>query len=86
MGKCSAELLPTTFPNPASQVIITEAAAYLQARAADFRPDTGLLLGTGLGALAREVEIEVEISYADILATTRAEPRLSALIKRVLGG
>ncbi len=44
----------------------TEAAAYIQARAAGFQPATGIILGTGLGALAREVEVEVEISYADI--------------------
>jgi purine-nucleoside phosphorylase len=43
-----------------------EAVAYIQSRAADFQPDTGIILGTGLGTLAHEVEVEHEISYADI--------------------
>ena len=38
----------------------------MRARAANFQPATGIILGTGLGALAREVEILHEISYADI--------------------
>ena len=42
------------------------AAAYIQAHSNHFQPDTGIILGTGLGALAREVEIEHEINYADI--------------------
>ena len=45
---------------------LREAAAYIRAHTADFQPDTGLILGTGLGALAREVEAVAEISYADI--------------------
>ena len=45
---------------------LEEAAAYIQAHSNHFRPHTGIILGTGLGALAKEVEIEHEINYADI--------------------
>ncbi len=42
------------------------AAAYIRQHSNHFQPHTGIILGTGLGALAREVEIEHEINYADI--------------------
>lgn len=42
------------------------AADYIQAHSQNFQPETGIILGTGLGALAREVAVEHEISYADI--------------------
>jgi purine-nucleoside phosphorylase len=42
------------------------AASYIQANSAHFQPAVGIILGTGLGALAREVEVEYEINYADI--------------------
>ena len=45
---------------------IQAAAAYIQAHSANFQPTTGIILGTGLGALAKEVEVAHEISYADI--------------------
>ena len=45
---------------------IQAAVAYIQAHSANFQPATGIILGTGLGALAQEVEIEHEINYADI--------------------
>jgi len=45
---------------------ISEAAAYIQAHSHNFRPETGIILGTGLGALAKEVDVEHEMSYADI--------------------
>ena len=45
---------------------INEAVAYIQAHSQNFRPETGIILGTGLGALANEVEVEHEINYADI--------------------
>ena len=43
-----------------------EAATFIQARSNNFQPATGIILGTGLGALAKEVEVQYEISYADI--------------------
>ena len=45
---------------------LREAAAYIQARSNNFLPETGIILGTGLGALAKEVEVEYEINYTDI--------------------
>ncbi|WP_310395045.1 purine-nucleoside phosphorylase [Hymenobacter sp.] len=45
---------------------LQEAAAYIQAHSQNFQPVTGIILGTGLGGLAKEVEIEHEINYADI--------------------
>lgn len=42
------------------------ATTYIQARSNHFQPDTGIILGTGLGALTREVEVEYEINYTDI--------------------
>jgi purine-nucleoside phosphorylase len=44
---------------------VAEAADYLRARMKG-RPDTALMLGSGLGALADEVEDPVAIAYADI--------------------
>ncbi|MGI4738208.1 MAG: purine-nucleoside phosphorylase [Janthinobacterium lividum] len=48
------------------QQLIQEAVAYIQAHSANFQPTTGIILGTGLGALAKEVEVAYEINYADI--------------------
>jgi len=45
---------------------IQEAVAFIQNQTQHFQPATGIILGTGLGALAREVEVVYEISYADI--------------------
>ncbi|HEX8330100.1 MAG TPA: purine-nucleoside phosphorylase [Hymenobacter sp.] len=45
---------------------LREAAAYIQAHSQHFQPEMGIILGTGLGALANEVEVEHEINYADI--------------------
>jgi purine-nucleoside phosphorylase len=46
--------------------LLREAAAYIQDRTNSFEPETGIILGTGLGALAKEVVVEHEIDYADI--------------------
>jgi len=45
--------------------IIKEVAAFLQQKGIK-SPDTGIVLGTGLGKLVKEIEIEVELDYADI--------------------
>ncbi|MEE9578138.1 MAG: purine-nucleoside phosphorylase, partial [Gemmatimonadota bacterium] len=34
--------------------------------ASDFRPEIGIVLGTGLGALAAEIEVEASIPYEEI--------------------
>ena len=45
--------------------MIKEVAAFLQSKGIT-SPDTGIVLGTGLGRLVTEIDIEVAIDYADI--------------------
>ncbi|MEI6060900.1 MAG: purine-nucleoside phosphorylase [Bacteroidota bacterium] len=45
--------------------VIKEVAAFLRQKGIT-SPDTGIVLGTGLGKLVSEIDIEVEIDYADI--------------------
>lgn len=44
---------------------IQEATAYLQSKT-DFKPEVGIILGTGLGALVKDIEIEIAVNYEDI--------------------
>ena len=44
---------------------IEEASSYLE-KFMDERPETGIILGTGLGALVNEIDTVEEIEYADI--------------------
>jgi purine-nucleoside phosphorylase len=44
---------------------IQEALAYLRSRT-DFEPRTGIVLGTGLGNLTDDLQVEIEIDYPDI--------------------
>jgi len=44
---------------------INEVAAFLRSKGIT-SPDTGIVLGTGLGKLVNEIEIEVALDYADI--------------------
>jgi purine-nucleoside phosphorylase len=44
---------------------IRETAAYIQSKI-DFKPDTGIILGTGLGGLVEQINIKHSISYEDI--------------------
>lgn len=45
---------------------LREAAAYIRVNSQNFQPEVGIILGTGLGALAKEVEVAHEINYAEI--------------------
>lgn len=45
--------------------IIKEVAAFLQSKGIT-SPDTGIVLGTGLGKLVTEIDVEFAIDYADI--------------------
>ena len=45
--------------------MIKEVAAFLQSKGIT-SPDTGIVLGTGLGRLVKEIDIEVSIDYGDI--------------------
>jgi len=44
---------------------IKQAAAFIKNQL-DFKPETGIILGTGLGGLVKLMEVEKEISYDDI--------------------
>ncbi len=46
--------------------LIREASDYIQKQTANFQPQFGIILGTGLGSLIDEVAIEHTINYEDI--------------------
>ena len=43
-----------------------EAAASAIREASTLQPSVGLILGTGLGGLAKEIKVEKSISYGDL--------------------
>lgn len=45
---------------------IQDAASYITENAGDVKPEIGLILGSGLGVLAEEIENPVKIAYSDI--------------------
>ncbi|MCP4521920.1 MAG: purine-nucleoside phosphorylase [Cytophagales bacterium] len=45
---------------------IKEAVAYIQEKAPSFEPQYGIVLGTGLGALVKEVKVLYTLDYEDI--------------------
>jgi purine-nucleoside phosphorylase len=45
---------------------INETVAYLQERTHQFKPQFGIILGTGLGGLVKEIETEFTIPYSEI--------------------
>jgi len=45
---------------------IERTAAYIKARIGDFEPEIGIILGTGLGGLVTEIEIEKQMMYSNI--------------------
>lgn len=45
---------------------INEATAYIQSIIGDFKPQFGIILGTGLGKLTTEIEVQYTINYEDI--------------------
>ncbi len=65
-----------------------EAAAYLRQRLPDFQPEVGIILGTGLGALAKEVEVHQSFSYADIphFPVSTVESHAGKLLAGMLAG
>jgi purine-nucleoside phosphorylase len=66
---------------------IDEAVRYLK-KLTPFSPTTGIILGTGLGALVDDVKIEAEIAYGDIphFATSTVESHKGKLIFGTLHG
>ncbi|GAA3955840.1 purine-nucleoside phosphorylase [Hymenobacter algoricola] len=43
-----------------------EATAHIRQRIGDFQPEFGIILGTGLGALVKEIDVHYTLPYADI--------------------
>ena len=66
---------------------IERAAAAIRARFSD-TPDAGVILGTGLGALAREIEVRATIEYPEIPGFPRStvESHAGRLLCGTLGG
>jgi purine-nucleoside phosphorylase len=54
----------------------------------DFKPAVGVVLGTGLGALAKEIEVEFSLDYEDIpnFPVSTVESHKGRLIFGLLGG
>ena len=63
------------------------AVAAIRARS-DIQPEIGLILGTGLGALAREIRVETTIPYAEIphFPLSTVESHSGHLLLGTLGG
>ena len=66
---------------------IKESAEFLQ-RQTTYSPEVGIILGTGLGGLVNEIEIEHSISYEDIpnFPLSTVEGHSGRLIFGILGG
>lgn len=66
---------------------VEAAAAVVRARCAT-PPEVAIVLGTGLGALAREIDVEVAIPYADIpgFPASTVESHAGRLLCGTLGG
>ncbi|MFT2009573.1 purine-nucleoside phosphorylase [Pontibacter sp. 13R65] len=45
---------------------LQETATFIKQKINGFTPEFGIILGTGLGALVKEIEVEYSLSYADI--------------------
>jgi len=45
---------------------IQETTAFIQSKIGDFKPSTGIILGTGLGNLAKEINVHVALPYSEI--------------------
>jgi len=46
--------------------IIRESVEYIKHRVGDFDPEIGIILGTGLGGLVTEIEVEYQLMYSNI--------------------
>ena len=65
-----------------------EATAHIQTTTANFAPEFGIILGTGLGALVNELEVQYSLSYADIphFPVSTVESHSGRLILGLLAG
>jgi purine-nucleoside phosphorylase len=64
-----------------------EAVAFIESKTA-VKPTVGIILGTGLGGLVKEIQVESEISYSDIphFPVSTVESHSGKLIFGTLGG
>lgn len=46
--------------------VIRESVAYIKHRIGNFTPEVGIILGTGLGGLVKEIEVEYQLMYTNI--------------------
>jgi purine-nucleoside phosphorylase len=78
---------PDTVPVSHTLELAEEAAAVVRGRF-DARPDAAIILGTGLGRLAAEIEADVVIDYADIpgFPLSTVESHAGRLLCGTLGG
>jgi purine-nucleoside phosphorylase len=65
-----------------------EAADYIRAQSNNFQPATGIILGTGLGALVQDVEVAYALDYEDIphFPLSTVESHAGRLVLGTLGG
>ncbi len=45
---------------------IEETVEYIKLKTADFKPEIGIILGTGLGGLVNEIQVEYQLMYSNI--------------------
>lgn len=67
---------------------IKEAVAYIRSVVGDFNPESGIVLGTGLGGLLAEVQIDFELDYSDVpnFVTSTVEFHQGKLVFGVFNG
>jgi purine-nucleoside phosphorylase len=61
---------------------------YIKSRIGDFEPEVGIILGTGLGGLVNEIEVEKQLMYSNIpdFPISTLEFHSGKLIFGTLGG
>ena len=79
---------PALSPSIAAQRARIDAAACAITSRWPHTPDAALILGTGLGALAREIQVEAEFAYGDIpgFPLSTVESHAGRLLAGTLGG
>lgn len=67
---------------------INEALEYIKRKTSDFEPEIGIILGTGLGGLVKDIEISYQLMYSNIpnFPISTLEFHSGKLIFGILGG
>jgi purine-nucleoside phosphorylase len=67
---------------------IESTARYIKNRIGDFEPEVGIILGTGLGGLVKEIVVEKQLMYSNIpdFPISTLEFHSGKLIFGTLGG